>query len=715
MKMVDKKTQSTTNDTNSKFTITASSRAFQILSDGLYSDKIVAVIRELSCNAYDSHVSANKANVPFDVGLPTINNPTFYVQDYGIGISDADIYNIYICYFTSTKSNDDSLVGQLGLGSKSPFSMVREFFVESNFNNEYRKYRMYFDSSDTPRVQFVDHQPTKDQNGVKVSFTVKSNDIDRFSLKAKEVLKWFKTTPNIIIGNNDFTIPNNTTLLKYSGWYMEPYVEYSSNRAYALMGNVIYPIDARSLKNTTEYQYHLLRLPIIIQFKIGDLEVAANRESISYDARSNANILARLDQVINEYYIEISNKIFNAKTEWDAHIAYNVAFNNGTTGFGLTLLNTLKNRKFTWNGIKINSNFITVNLNDFYPTIKGANTVRTVILPEINLHRVKRDDFSDFNQYCSKHNFIVFDDLPRNGAARIKVWLATLNKTSKITIFEKPTNGYGWEGLIKKLGNPEIVWASNLPATHAKERAARQEKMMSFVRQAGYKKTPWKTCDHKSTDGGFYVNYQGRNVIDAGGKQINLDYILNHAAALGYISNNVEVFAARGYLRKKILKLTNWVNIVDFIGEKVNENIEHINVSVDTIATKQAFEQVSSKINCKNLNNFSWTLRYDNSDMHQLLNVVSGLQRLMECNDKNKTNSTFIALAKVYNVPIRTGVADPKVNWLLKKINERYPMLLILDRDAWQYNFKMINDYVNMIDCTWMYFELSKSSESEEN
>jgi hypothetical protein len=101
--------------------------------------------------------------------------------------------------------------------------------------------------------------------------------------------------------------------------------------------------------------------------------------------------------------------------------------------------------------------------------------------------------------------------------------------------------------------------------------------------------------------------------------------------------------------------------------------------------------------------------------MHQLLNVVSGLQRLMECNDKNKTNSTFIALAKVYNVPIRTGVADPKVNWLLKKINERYPMLLILDRDAWQYNFKMINDYVNMIDCTWMYFELSKSSESEEN
>ena len=45
---------------SSAFTIRTSAKAFKVLSDNLYSDKITAVIRELSCNAYDSHVQAGK-------------------------------------------------------------------------------------------------------------------------------------------------------------------------------------------------------------------------------------------------------------------------------------------------------------------------------------------------------------------------------------------------------------------------------------------------------------------------------------------------------------------------------------------------------------------------------------------------------------------------------------------------------------------------------
>jgi len=42
------------------FQIKATGKAFKILSDGLYSDKPLAVVRELSCNAWDSHVAAGK-------------------------------------------------------------------------------------------------------------------------------------------------------------------------------------------------------------------------------------------------------------------------------------------------------------------------------------------------------------------------------------------------------------------------------------------------------------------------------------------------------------------------------------------------------------------------------------------------------------------------------------------------------------------------------
>ncbi len=42
------------------FTIKASEKAFQILSSQLYSNKILAVIREYICNAIDAHKEERK-------------------------------------------------------------------------------------------------------------------------------------------------------------------------------------------------------------------------------------------------------------------------------------------------------------------------------------------------------------------------------------------------------------------------------------------------------------------------------------------------------------------------------------------------------------------------------------------------------------------------------------------------------------------------------
>ena len=52
-------------DSAINFTIKTSSKAFKILSDNLYADKVSAVIREYSTNAYDAHVEADCADKPF--------------------------------------------------------------------------------------------------------------------------------------------------------------------------------------------------------------------------------------------------------------------------------------------------------------------------------------------------------------------------------------------------------------------------------------------------------------------------------------------------------------------------------------------------------------------------------------------------------------------------------------------------------------------------
>ena len=114
----------------SGFKIQASSKAFDILSSNIYQNKVRAVVREISCNAVDAHTAAGNPD-PIKVHLPTTLEPHFSVRDFGIGLSDEDVREIFTTYFCSTKTSSNDFVGALGLGSKSPFCLVDSFTVTS--------------------------------------------------------------------------------------------------------------------------------------------------------------------------------------------------------------------------------------------------------------------------------------------------------------------------------------------------------------------------------------------------------------------------------------------------------------------------------------------------------------------------------------------------------------------------------------------------------
>ena len=97
-------------ESQSSFTIKASPKAFAILSSGLYSDKIKAIIRELACNALDSHKAA-KQDKPFDIHLPGSWSSEFKIRDYGTGLSKESILKLYTTYFESTKQDSNDYIG----------------------------------------------------------------------------------------------------------------------------------------------------------------------------------------------------------------------------------------------------------------------------------------------------------------------------------------------------------------------------------------------------------------------------------------------------------------------------------------------------------------------------------------------------------------------------------------------------------------------------
>src|SRR5574343_107469 len=104
-----------------QFKIQASGKTIKLLSDTIYSNKGLAVVRELGCNAYDAHVMVGRENDPFEVHIPDAADKTFRIRDYGPGLSPEDMHSIYSTYGHSTKTEDERTTGALGIGSKSPF------------------------------------------------------------------------------------------------------------------------------------------------------------------------------------------------------------------------------------------------------------------------------------------------------------------------------------------------------------------------------------------------------------------------------------------------------------------------------------------------------------------------------------------------------------------------------------------------------------------
>jgi len=106
--------------------------AFTVLSSSIYTDKPLAVIRELCSNALDAHRDAGQSK-PFEVILPSALHPELVVRDFGVGLSRDAVHQLYMTYFGSTKRLTDKLIGGFGLGSKSPLAYTDNFVVVSTY------------------------------------------------------------------------------------------------------------------------------------------------------------------------------------------------------------------------------------------------------------------------------------------------------------------------------------------------------------------------------------------------------------------------------------------------------------------------------------------------------------------------------------------------------------------------------------------------------
>lgn len=300
-----------------EFRIRNSAKAFNILSSGLYANKIRAIVRELSCNAVDSHVAAGKQDTPFDVHLPNTLEPWFSIRDYGTGLSHDQVTNIYTTYFESTKSDSNDFIGALGLGSKSPFSYTDNFTVTAIRDGRKGIYTAFINEHGVPSIALMHEESTNDPTGVEVKFSVNDRwDFDKFRVESQNVYTYFKLRP-VVHGYSGFTfcdpVYKDKDIIK--GVH---YVGTSNNlKSTAVMGNIAYPIEVPRADTTLGNLRSLLDCGLVLEFDIGELDFQASREGLSYIPSTIQSIKNKLEALNSQLATHISNEANKLANYWD--------------------------------------------------------------------------------------------------------------------------------------------------------------------------------------------------------------------------------------------------------------------------------------------------------------------------------------------------------------------------------------------------------------
>jgi hypothetical protein len=556
------------------FTIKNCSKAFRILSDKLYSDKIGAVIRELSTNAYDSHVEANNPN-PFDVHLPNMIEPYFYIRDYGTGISPENIINVYCEFFNSTRSNSNEMVGMLGLGSKSPFCYTDKFSVTSWYNGKKHIYSAYINETGVPSITKMFECESNEPNGLEIKFPVNSNDFREFAAKISTIYQYFKIKPNII-GINQ-TIPEVNYILKGNGWGIREGSWRAGGSCNAIMGNISYPIAANNLGALTDIEHSLFYSPIDINFNIGEVDIAASREQLSYDDISIKNIKRKISFVRKNMVSVLNDSISSAKTLWDARIIISKWRKNKH-------LIQCDFNDIEWNGKKVSQENDVYNLSHVkFAKEKEFNISRYIRLRKSM--RLSKTDLIEIGEINKDIKILHIEAEITDEIKCINRRLSKLMETFDGEIFVVQCLSSDLDKFNKILGmdsSQKFELLKNLPYDKIiRTRIVSNNPTVSDERNGlnilkwDYDTKDWVKTDKVLSYGGIYLPINRYKIMDASKNECNFDYINCRVNKLESIfKDKVEIYGIREKCIDEVKTNKKWVHLNDYFLNKIYNEIK---------------------------------------------------------------------------------------------------------------------------------------------
>jgi len=296
-----------------------------ILRDKIYKDKVLAVLREYSTNAWDAHRMASQADVPIEVTLPTLLDPVLVIRDFGPGLSPDDMV-VFTEYGESTKRDTNDATGMLGLGCKSGFAYGDQFTVTSWHGGMKRVYNATL-TDDDDDFSLMGEVPCGDETGVEIKIPVRPEDVWQFENRAHGLFPYFEPLPQINI--DLMPIPGT----RRTHGFIEEKGLYDRRdggrgaRWVAVMGCIPYEINIGQMVRELEHEglwETLQNMSGGLFFKIGDVSFTVSREELEYTEQTKTALVTKFKALIEEFTEEVLAALDSATMKpWDKRLKAN--------------------------------------------------------------------------------------------------------------------------------------------------------------------------------------------------------------------------------------------------------------------------------------------------------------------------------------------------------------------------------------------------------
>lgn len=695
-----------------EFRIRNSAKAFNILSSGLYANKIRAIIRELSCNAVDSHTAAGKQDTPFDVHLPNALEPYFSIRDYGTGLSYDQVTNIYTTYFESTKTDSNAFIGALGLGSKSPFSYTDNFTVTAIKDGRKGIYTAFINEQGVPSIAQMIEEETTDPAGVEVRFAVEERyDFDKFRQEARYVYEYFNLRP-VISGNADFGFKDPT----YKEQNIVPGVHYNGEghgrHSYAIMGNIKYPIDVPNAEKALGGLHGLLGCGLIMEFNIGELDFQASREGLSYIPQTINAIKTKLEALNAQLAIHIANEADKIDNLWERAIylskryqdyLFNQAVVKYVTDTKFELFSPQTNRWDALKQFKFDVNELANKYNIVIKSFTKTNSYAACSTnkPHNGYNNVNGQHvtYSEWQIRISDDTYFVINDTKVGATERAKFhWKNSKQKThySNVYVIEASDKNKRVEtgAFFKAMMNPpegQIMKASSLIEKERKSGLGANVTIM--VLEEGAKRGRWssavpmvwhdagKADSFDSNTTHYYLPLSGFQCLGTYADVKELHYHLQKSGL-----HTANIYGVRKTDIEWVKTQKNWINLDEHIKDKLSK-----------LGQADVMGLVKKAIDFSELYQYNAVkhVTEKNSPYVMLYNTFKDVKA-----EDNTRKISLEVLCRNYKVQTQSNI-DPSslIDKYQKEVNDmyvRYPLLKSISK--YSTNSEAVAEYINLID-----------------